>query len=78
MNRGEYKLDDLIDVIGSSSGKYLKGIYNSEEIYLKKGKYGLYINLNGKNKSVNNINKPIMKLQLQMSLKLLNQAFRLV
>ena len=57
LNRGEYKLDDLIDVIGSSSGKYL-GIYNSEEIYLKKGKYGLYINLNGKNKSVNNINKP--------------------
>ena len=56
LKRGEYKIDDLIDSIGSSTGKYL-GIYNKEEIYLKKGQYGLYIKLAGKNKSVNNIQK---------------------
>ena len=56
LKRGEYKIDDLVDLIGSTSGKYL-GVYNEEEIYLKKGKYGLYIKLAGKNKSLNNIQK---------------------
>ena len=57
LKRGEYKIDDLTDLISSASGKYL-GVYNDEEIYLKKGQYGLYVKINGKNKSVNNIQKP--------------------
>lgn len=73
LKRGEYEINEIIDVIGSASGKYL-GRYNKEDIYLKKGKYGLYINLGGKNKSVNNIDKAEQEIILADVIKSIESA----
>ena len=54
LKKGEYVLKDLLlteqDKM-KSNGKIL-GKIDGEEIVLKSGKYGLYIQLNGKNKSI--------------------------
>lgn len=64
LEKGEYSLSDLVDEIGSQKGKLL-GKYNNEEIYLKKGQYGLYTNINGKNKSLNMLDKPEHEIELK-------------
>ena len=60
----EYSLSELVEEIGSQQGKLL-GKYNSEEIYLKKGQYGLYTNINGKNKSLSMLDKPEHEIELK-------------
>ena len=56
LKRGEYNLTDIIDQRGSiETGGIHLGIYEDEEIVLKKGKYGLYFTWNGRNKSLSGI-----------------------
>jgi DNA topoisomerase-1 len=53
LKRGEYELNDIIDQRGSiETGGIHLGVYDDEEIVLKKGKYGLYFTWNGQNKSL--------------------------
>jgi len=55
LTNGEYTLDELID--GSNdTGKYL-GIYKDEKIFLKKGKFGLYVTWGDNNKSLTYMKK---------------------
>ena len=54
LKRGEYKLEDLIlskEEKMKSSGKVL-GDINGDEVVLKNGKFGVYVQINGKNKSI--------------------------
>ena len=54
LKNGEYKLEDLLlteQEKQKSSGKFL-GKINNEDVVLKNGKFGIYIQLNGKNKSI--------------------------
>ena len=45
LQNGEYKLEDLIEVKtdDNSSGGKLLGTHNNDDVYLKKGKFGLYL-----------------------------------
>ena len=52
---GKYKLSDLIDE-STDSGKYL-GIYEDEKIFLKKGKFGLYVTWGDNKKSLTYMKK---------------------
>ncbi len=53
LKRGEYDLGDIIDERGSiETGGIHLGVYQEEEIILKKGKYGLYFTWKGQNKSL--------------------------
>ena len=55
LTNGEYKLDELID--GSNdTGKYL-GIYKDEKIFLKRGKFGLYVTWGDNKKSLTYMKK---------------------
>ena len=55
LKNNEYKLEDLLET-QSFSGKNL-GNYKGNDVILKKGKYGLYINYNSKNLSIKHIDK---------------------
>ena len=55
LQKGEYTLDQIIDK-STKSGKHL-GTYKKEEIYLKKGKFGLYIEYGSEKKSLKFISK---------------------
>ena len=63
LEAGEYSLSELIDEIAGPTGKLL-GNYNEEPIYLKSGKYGLYVSYQGKNRSVSDINKSQYEIKL--------------
>ena len=55
LTNGEYTLDELID--GSNdTGKYL-GIYQNEKIFLKRGKFGLYVTWGDNKKSLTYMKK---------------------
>ena len=55
LTNGEYTLDELID--GSNdTGKYL-GIYKDEKIFLKRGKFGLYVTWGDNKKSLTYMKK---------------------
>jgi len=49
LKRGEYKLKDIIQV---TYKKNVLGKYENKEVVLKKGKFGLYVTIDGKNISV--------------------------
>ena len=57
LKRGEYKLSDVLDKSKGSSSKKSLGKYEDNEVYIMKGKYGMYINCNGKNSSISHIKK---------------------
>ncbi len=56
IKRGEYKLEDIIENDNKSRGKLL-GKYKDKDVYLKKGKFGLYIECGEDNKSIKNLKK---------------------
>jgi len=55
LSNGEYTLEEIIDE-SNDVGKYL-GMYENEKIFLKKGKYGLYVTWGDKNKSLTYMKK---------------------
>lgn len=57
LKRGEYKLNDILDKSKGTSSKKSLGKYEDNEVYIMKGKYGMYINCNGKNSSISHIKK---------------------
>ena len=57
LENNEYKLEDILEEKTKTGGGRNLGIYKKKEVILKEGKYGLYINYDGKNKSVKSINK---------------------
>ena len=57
LKRGEYKLNDILDKSKGNSSKKSLGKYEENEVYIMKGKYGMYINCNGKNSSISHIKK---------------------
>ena len=56
IKRGEYKVEDIIENENKSKGKLL-GKYRDKDVYLKKGKFGLYIECGEDNKSIKNLKK---------------------
>ena len=53
LKNGEYKLEEILE---SSNLNKLLGRYENSEIYLKKGKFGLYVQWGENKKSLNNLN----------------------
>ena len=60
LKRGEYKLEDILDNTKKTSNRNL-GTYKDKEVILKKGKFGNYINYDGKNKSIKHIKKILIQ-----------------
>jgi DNA topoisomerase-1 len=59
LKNGDYHLEDLIETRTKSLGKY-----ENEEIYVKNGKYGWYVEWGSNKKSIKNIEKPLETLEL--------------
>ena len=64
LKKGEYKLEDILDTKKINNNQVL-GKYKDEDVILKTGKYGMYINWNGKNHSIKHIKKDIKKISLE-------------
>ena len=56
LKKGEYKLEDILETKKRNNDQII-GKYKDEEVILKTGKYGKYINWNGKNHSIKHIKK---------------------
>ena len=63
LKNGEYTLDELVQQ-QAFSGTTL-GSYKDNDVILKKGKFGLYVNHNGKNYSLKYLNKSESEINLK-------------
>jgi len=71
LENNEYKLEDILEDKKTGYGKTL-GLYKNNEVRLKEGKFGLYINHDGKNKSIKFLNKNYDDIELNDVIKILN------
>ena len=72
LKNGEYKLKDVLDTTKKSGNKKCLGEFKGNEVYLMNGKYGAYINCNGKNSSISHIKKDKDDITLQDVIDVLN------
>jgi hypothetical protein len=59
LERGEYSLDDLVEIKNDYLGKYL-----DEDVYIKTGRYGPYVEWGAKKESIKSISKPLDEISL--------------
>ncbi len=71
LENNEYKLEDILEIKSGGYGKTL-GLYKNKEVILKEGKFGLYINCDGKNKSIKFLKKSYDDITLDDVMKILN------
>ena len=73
LERGEYKLDDIIAT--SKQIQMQLGVYKTEPLFLKKGKFGLYVTWGQNSKSLSSFgNRPLESIRLDEVLEILNKA----
>ena len=72
LKNGEYKLEDLIISDKNKPINNVLGQYKENDVILKKGKYGLYINYNKKNFSIKGLDKEENDITLDDVLPYLN------
>ena len=71
LKRGEYKLEDIIEPTKTTLKKNL-GKHQGKDVILKKGKYGLYLNWDGKNISAKAVRKTEKTVKLEDVVDLLD------
>ena len=71
LKNGEYKLEEIIET-GDFKGRLL-GRYSDEELYLKKGKFGLFVTWGDNKKSLNFLKKEESEIELDDILPILKQ-----
>ena len=69
IKNNSYTLEEMIQ---KQQPQTVLGIYNDKEVYLKKGKFGFYINHDGKNYSIKHIKKNTNQIKLKDVLDILN------
>ena len=72
LKNGEYTLKEVIDTAKKSGGKKCLGEFKGNEVYIMTGKFGNYINCNGKNSSISHIKKDMNDITLTDVLDVLN------
>ena len=72
LKRGEYKIDEITETI-SSTGKNL-GKYKGNNLFLRKGKYGLYITCGDLKKSLSGIKINESEISLEDVIKFMEEA----
>ena len=74
LKRGEYKLDELIET--SEETSKLLGVFNEENVYLKNGKYGYYLECGLLRKSLKTIkiNVPFKEIKIDDALTILKDC----
>ena len=72
LKAGKYKLKDVLDMTKRGGDKKCLGEFKGNEVYLLSGKYGAYINCNGKNSSISHIKKDIEDITLNDVMDVLN------
>ena len=68
LKRGEYSLEDLLE-----KGNRCLGKYENEDMFLKNGKYGYYVEWGENKQSINKIKKPVEEIELKDIIELLEK-----
>jgi DNA topoisomerase-1 len=70
VKRGEYKLEDLLEIEESSLGKY-----EEEEVFLKNGKYGWYVQWGSNTQSIKDLEKntPIESITIEQIIQFIEK-----
>ena len=69
LKRGEYNLEDLVEEKNKSLGKY-----ENEEMFLKNGKFGWYVEWGSKTHSIKSIDKSIDMIEMEDIIELLSDG----
>jgi DNA topoisomerase-1 len=69
LKRGEYSIDDLIEIKNNCLGKY-----EDEELFIKNGRYGPYVEWGEKRESIKEISKPLNEITLSDIEKFLSRS----
>jgi DNA topoisomerase I len=64
IRNGDYTLEEMIEIT-NKIGHIILGKYKNNDVILKKGKFGMYINSDGKNYSIKHIKKSMEKIVLK-------------
>jgi len=72
LKNGGYTLKEVIDTTKKTGGKKCLGEFKGNEVYIMTGKFGNYINCNGKNSSISHIKKDMNDITLKDVLDVLN------
>jgi DNA topoisomerase-1 len=70
LKNGGYDLDDILDIVNKSDNNL--GMYKNKPVYLKKGKYGMYVNYDSKNFSIKTVKKKMENVTLEDVIPCLN------
>ena len=65
LQKGELTLQEILDTSTKKPSGKILGEFNGENVVLKTGKYGMYINYNGKNSSVKHVKKDYDSITLE-------------
>ena len=65
LQKGELTLQEILDTSTKKPSGKILGVFNGENVVLKTGNYGMYINYNGKNSSVKHVKKDYDDITLQ-------------
>jgi topoisomerase IA-like protein len=68
LKRGEYNLEDLLEKEAKSLGNY-----DNEEMFLKNGKYGYYVEWGENKQSIRTIKKPVEEIVLKDIIELIKE-----
>ena len=69
LRNGNYELEDLLE----DNGKYL-GQYEDQDLFIKKGKYGIYACYGETNKAMNTIKKPLQDITYEDVMNVLSAS----
>lgn len=66
LEKGEYKLEDIIDNKVISQREYILGVFNNQDVILRKGKFGMYVTWGKNSKNLKEFgNRPIESITLE-------------
>ena len=79
IENGDYNIEEIVDTTKRTKSQYILGQYNSKDVILKKGKFGLYIMWGENTKNLKEFgNRPIENITFDEVQKYLEEGSNLI
>jgi DNA topoisomerase-1 len=79
LEKGEYKVEDIMDNNKKSNSQYILGQYNGLDVIIKKGKFGIYVSWGSNSKTLKELgNRPIENITFDEVEKYLEEGTNII
>jgi hypothetical protein len=79
LEHGEYTLDQVVDDVPKNPVEIVLGLYQNEKVFLKKGKFGLYITWGKNSKTLKELgNRPVESIKFEEIEKYLEEGSNII